>query len=449
MLKDLDKELKRQIRKHKVPGASVAVLRGKRIVARSAAGVVNKNTRVKTTTDTLFQIGSITKPMTATMIMQLRDEGKLKLDDPIMNYLPNFRIADMHRLRSITIRHLLSHTGGIDGDFFPRTDSGDRAIEQLLDMSAMLPSLFKPGTNFSYSNIGFAILGRVIEVLDGRTFDRALKKRIFEPLGMNHAISLPEDNIRFLVAVGHVPSDKNSKDFIVPNNNYLTIGMKSAGSTPAMTAIDLLKFAATHMQNGIGLNGAKLLSNRSSREMRRRHWPSGRKKPNERSSRGLAWDLLDWDGDKLFSHSGSTVGQDAILIVSSDKKIAVALLTNGGDVGKFRRELLTGLLNSVARITVPPIPTAVDSVKFRPEELAGVYENISSKVGVFEKSGKMYAANLSKSDDSSTAKTKKWPLEFESPRIAIVMSTLIEFGGPKGGRSEWIRVKTRLLNRID
>jgi len=216
-----------------------------------------------------------------------------------------------------------------------------------------------------------------------------------------------------------------------------------------MTAIDLLKFAAAHMQNGIGLNGAKILSNRSSREMRRRHWPSGRKKPNERGSQGLAWNLLDWDGDKLFSHSGSTVGQDAILIVSSDKKIAVAILTNGGEVGNFIHELLTGLLKSVARITMPPIPTAVDNVKFRPEELAGVYENIRSKVEVFEKSGKMYAADLSKSDDSSTAKTKKWPMEFESPRIAIAMSTLIKFGGPKGKKAEWIRVRTRLLNRID
>jgi hypothetical protein len=316
-------------------------------------------------------------------------------------------------------------------------------------MSAMLPSLFKPGTNFSYSNIGFAILGRVIEVLDGRTFDRALKKRIFEPLGMNHAISSPEDNIRFLVAVGHVPRDKNPKDFIVPNNNYLTIGMKSAGSTPTMTAVDLLKFAAAHMQNGVGLNNAKLLSNRSSREMRRRQWPSGRKKPNERSSIGLAWNLFDWDGDKLFSHGGSTVGQDAILIVSSDKKFAVALLTNGGDVAKFNREILTGLLSSVVRITVPPIPTAVDNVKFKPEELAGDYENISGKFRVFEKSGKMYAENLPKTDDSSSAKTKKWPLEFQSPRIAIVMSTLIEFGVPKGKKAEWVRAGGRLLNRID
>jgi len=380
--------------------------------------------------------------------MQLRDEGKLKLDDPILSYLPNFRIADMNRLKNITIRHLLSHTGGIDGDFFPRTDSGDRAIEQLLDMSAMLPSLFKPGTNFSYSNIGYAILGRVIEVLDGRTFDRALRKRIFEPLDMDHAISSLEDSIRFLVAVGHVPSGKNPKNFIVPDNNYLTIGMKSAGATPTMTAVDLLKFAAAHMQNGVGLNNAKLLSNRSSREMRRRQWPSGRKKPNERSSQGLAWNLLDWDGDKLFAHSGSTVGQDAILIVSSDKNFAVALLTNGGDVGKFTRELLAGLLNSVARITVPPVPTAVDNVKFKPEELAGVYENISGKVEVFEKSGKMYASILPATDDSSSAKTKKWSLAFQGPRIAIAMSTLIEFGGPKGKKAEWIRARTRLLNRI-
>jgi CubicO group peptidase (beta-lactamase class C family) len=448
VLKDLDKELKRQIRKHKVPGASVAVLRGKRIVARSAAGVVNKNTQVKTTTDTLFQIGSITKPMTATMIMQLRDEGKLKLDDPILTYLPNFRIADMHRLRNVTIRHLLSHTSGIDGDFFPKTDSGDRAIEQLLDMSAMLPSLFKPGTNFSYSNIGFAALGRVIEVLDGRTFDRALKKRIFEPLEMNHALSLTEDNIRYRVAVGHLPSRKKPKELIVPNYNYLTFGMKSAGSTPTMTADDLLKFAAVHMQNGIGLNGAKLLSKRSTLEMRRRQWPPGRKKQNERNSRGLAWGLLDWSGEKLFAHSGSTVGQNAILIVSADKKTGIALLTNGGDVGNFKRELLTGLLKSVARITVPPIPTAVENVKIKPEELVGVYENINNKVEISEKNGKLYGANLPKSDDPPTKKTKKWPLEFESPRTAIVMSDLIEFGGPNGKRAEWIR-GTRLLNRID
>jgi len=202
------------------------------------------------------------------------------------------------------------------------------------------------------------------------------------------------------------------------------------------------------MQDGSGLNGVKLLSKRSALEMRRRYWPLGRKKQNERCSRGLAWNLLDWDGEKLFSHGGSTVGQDSYLIVSADKKTGVALLTNGGDVENFNRELLTSLLKPVARITVPPIPTAVENVRIKSEELVGVYENINNKVEISEKNGKLYGVNLPKSDDPLTKKTKKWPLEFESSRIAIVMSNLIECGGPKGKRAEWIR-GTRLLNRID
>ena len=158
--------------------------------------------------------------------------------------------------------------------------------------------------------------------------------------------------------------------------------------------------------------------------------------------------LLDWDGVKLFSHGGSTVGQNSYLIVSADKKTGVALLTNGGDVESFNRELLTGLLKSVARITVPPRPTAVENVKIKSEELVGVYENINNKVEISEKNGKLYGTNLPKSDDSPPRKMKKWPLEFESSRTAIVMFSLIEFGGPSGKRAEWIR-GTRLLNRID
>ena len=246
MLKDLDKELKRLIRKHKVPGASVAVLRGKRIVARFAAGVVNKNTRVKTTTDTLFQIGSITKPMTATMILQLRDEGKLKLEDPILTYLPDFRIADMHRLKNVTIRHLLSHTSGIDGDFFPRTDSGDRAIEQLLDMSAMLPSLFKPGTNYSYSNIGFAVLGRVIEVLEGRSFDKALKKRIFEPLEMTRTITSVKD----IKSMDNVAMPHNNIKGTNINIGYLNWDNIGPAGSIISSAKDMSQWLKLHLNNG-------------------------------------------------------------------------------------------------------------------------------------------------------------------------------------------------------
>jgi CubicO group peptidase (beta-lactamase class C family) len=201
--------LKRQIRRHGVPGASVAVLKGGRVVATAAAGVTNLDTKVPVTTDTLFQIGSITKVFTATMIMQLVDEGLLSLDEPIITYLPDFRLADAATLRSVTARHLLTHTSGIDGDYFVDSGRGDDAIARFVTMIALLPSLFPLGAKMSYCNAGFAVLGRIIEVLTRETYDHALRQRIFEPLGMTHAMTLPEDALKFRCTIGHVPDPKH------------------------------------------------------------------------------------------------------------------------------------------------------------------------------------------------------------------------------------------------
>ncbi|NRA36550.1 MAG: beta-lactamase family protein [Planctomycetes bacterium] len=186
MIKELKKHLKRSMKKHNVPGASVAVLRGKRIIGEAAAGISNLNTEVKVNKDTLFQIGSVTKAFTATMIMQMRDEGLLNLDDLILKYLPYFMNENMERLGKVTIRHLLSHQSGIDGDYFPSSQYGDHSIEGLLNKAARLPSLFEPGANYSYCNIGYVALGGIIETIDRCSFDKSLRQRIFEPLGMTN-----------------------------------------------------------------------------------------------------------------------------------------------------------------------------------------------------------------------------------------------------------------------
>ena len=116
LVNDLPKILPKSIKRHQVPGASLAILKNNRIVAKVAAGVVNLDTQVPTTTDSVFQIGSISKVFTATLIMQLVDEGLLDLDAPIVDYLPNFRVADLDISRKVSCRHFLTHTSGIDGD---------------------------------------------------------------------------------------------------------------------------------------------------------------------------------------------------------------------------------------------------------------------------------------------------------------------------------------------
>src|SRR6478735_8490452 len=128
----------------KVPGAAVAVLKDGEIID-AAAGVLSTSTRVDVTADSVFQIGSITKLWTATLVMQLVA--------PIRRYLPEFRLEDESAAASITTRQLMSHQAGFEGDVFTDTGRGDDAIEKYIDAIATLPQLFAPGELFSYNNV--------------------------------------------------------------------------------------------------------------------------------------------------------------------------------------------------------------------------------------------------------------------------------------------------------
>jgi CubicO group peptidase (beta-lactamase class C family) len=186
-MKKLQQRLRAGLKKHNVPGATLAVMKNGKLTANVAAGVVNLDTGVKVTTDSVFQIGSITKPITATLIMQLIDEGQLSLEDPVVKHLPEFRVARADVSSSVTIRQLLCHVSGIDGDFFEDTGNGTDGTERLIERARMLPSLFDPGAMMSYCNFGFAVLGRIIEVKRRKSWDDALKDHLYDPLGMTHA----------------------------------------------------------------------------------------------------------------------------------------------------------------------------------------------------------------------------------------------------------------------
>src|SRR5215467_14257591 len=113
----LQERLPTLLAEHKVPGAAVAVLAGGQVID-VAAGVLSKATGVEATVDSVFQVGSITKVWTTSLLMQLVDEGKLDLDNPIRRYLPEFALADAEAAATITVRQLLSHTAGFEGDLF-------------------------------------------------------------------------------------------------------------------------------------------------------------------------------------------------------------------------------------------------------------------------------------------------------------------------------------------
>jgi CubicO group peptidase (beta-lactamase class C family) len=159
---------------HKVPGAAVGVYAAGEVFD-FASGVLSHATGVEATADSVSQIGSITKTWTATLVMQLADEGLLDLDAAVARYLPDFRLADGDAASTLTVRQLLCHTAGFEGDIFTDTGWNDDCVQRYVETLAAAPQLFPPGEMFSYNNAGYCVLGRVIEVPREKPFDQALR----------------------------------------------------------------------------------------------------------------------------------------------------------------------------------------------------------------------------------------------------------------------------------
>jgi CubicO group peptidase (beta-lactamase class C family) len=166
--------------------------------------VLNLATGVEATTDSLFQIASITKVYTATVFMRLVEQGLVGLDTPVVEVLPGFALADPEVAGKVTMRHLLSHTSGIGSDFFRGEWRGDDCVEQYVAACVDLGQDVPLGATASYSNAAFCVVGRVIEVLTGLVWDRAVAAHISEPLGLTHTWTLPEEVLRFRAAMGHL-----------------------------------------------------------------------------------------------------------------------------------------------------------------------------------------------------------------------------------------------------
>jgi CubicO group peptidase (beta-lactamase class C family) len=338
---------------HNVPGAAVAVCAGDEL-AESAAGVLSLATGVAATTDSVFQVGSVTKVWTASLVMQLVDEGLLELDAPVRRYLPELRLRDEAATAAITLRQLLCHTSGFEGDIFTDTGKGDDCVEKFVATLGDVPALFPPGEMFSYNNAGYCVLGRVVEVLRGKAYDDCLRQHLIGPLGLAHAATCAEEAILHRAAVGHLRPEPDAP----PQPAPVWALMRSnapAGSTLAMSARDLLDFARMHLRGGTAADGTRVLSGESVAAMRQRQvtlpylgimgdaW-------------GLGWELFDWPGGPVIGHDGGTIGQSAFLRVLPGADVAVALLTNGGDTVALYRAVVGPVLRELTGVEMPAFP---------------------------------------------------------------------------------------------
>ncbi|GAB3682522.1 hypothetical protein GCM10027589_52340 [Actinocorallia lasiicapitis] len=343
-----------------VPGATLAYAhRGER--HEFAAGVLNRRTGVAATPDSLFQIGSITKIWTATQIMLLAEQGLLTVDTPVQELLPEFAVADPHVSKTVTVRHLLTHTSGIDGDLFLDTGRGDDCLEKYVAACADLTQLHPLGATQSYVNAGFPVLGRIIEKLTGELWDDALRRQLIAPLGLEHTVTLPEEAILHRAAVGHLAPS------YAPTPTWGLMRSIGPAGLICSTAADVVSFGLAHLDGSLLTPASTAAMRQPQIELPNRH--------SLGSHWGLGWILDWWDGLPILWHSGSTIGQNAALWLVPDLDLVVALCTNGGHDGALRQALATELFTELAGLRVrPTLQPPAEPVHVDLERYIGLYD---------------------------------------------------------------------------
>lgn len=270
------------IAQNEISGAVTLVAERGEIVSFDATGLadIQENTAMKK--DSLFWIASMTKPFTGVAIMMLLDEGKLSIDDPVENHLPEFAnlyvvsdqtddsISLRRPARKITLKDLLTHTAGVQNVDAPRPDS---TLAEVVAMSSQRPLQFEPGSKWSYSNAGIDTLGRIVEVVSGQSFDHFLQVRILEPLGMKNTTFHPNKRLSKRLARTYTKNmetgalEETDIHFIKSELWDESRTVRPAGGLFA-TAEDLFKFYQM-MLNGGTWKGKQLLSESAIQELTR------------------------------------------------------------------------------------------------------------------------------------------------------------------------------------
>jgi CubicO group peptidase (beta-lactamase class C family) len=316
---DIDTFLGQSLERLKIPGMTILVTRNDSVIYSRAFGVRSLDTKEPMKITNVFHWASVSKTFVATAIMQLREQGKIDLDEKITTYLPYFRQKDGF-YTDITIRQMLNHTSGIgdvDDYEWEKPQHDDGALERFVRSIASDKMLFQPGVDFSYSNTAFETLGAVIAKVSGTSFEDYMRQNIFEPLEMNASSFFYKDIPDSLRVDGHVWAMKAITSEVYPYNR-----MHAPSSTLNSNVVDMGHYAIAHLHRG-EYKGKRILSDSSYNLL----WTNSvnlEGKPKV----GISWFIIDRHGVKTVSHSGGDTGFRSYLLLVPEKNISIMMASN-------------------------------------------------------------------------------------------------------------------------
>ena len=340
-----------QIAYRGLPGIAVGVVHDQELVWSKGFGFADVRTRRPMTPGTLFRMASHSKLFTATAIMQLREQGKLRLDDPVSKHLPWFTLKPAgDDDGEITIEQLLSHASGLPreaGDHWTTNDFPTG--EEVKQLMANRQAAFPPATRWKYSNLAYTVAGMVVEAVSGERWADYVERHIYTPLGMTQ--SSVDRNVPGLT-VGYGRRMPDGSRAIIP-----FIDARGMGSATGITSSveDMAKFVSAQFRRG-RMGGRQILSTGSLREMHRvrsveENWQSGT---------GIGFGISRFRDRTYVGHGGGYLGNTTQTMIQLDDKVAVIVLTNtnDSDPAAIARQLMSTVGFAVAKAAAAK-PTVV------------------------------------------------------------------------------------------
>lgn len=367
--------LEGQMLERGLPGVAVGVVADQELVWSAGFGFADTAAKVPMTPHTKFRMASHSKLFTATAVMQLREQGKLRLDDPVSKYLPWFQVKPAESDDPpITIEELLTHSSGLPREAGAHWTTFDfPTTEQLRQLMPAREAAFAPEVRWKYSNLAYSIAGMIVETVSGQKWADYVSHEIFQPLGMND--SSVDKNMGGL-AVGY---GRRMPDGTRAINPFIDARGMAAATGITSTVEDMAKFVSAQFRKG-RRGGAQILSTGSLREMHRvrvleSNWTQG-------NAIGFA---VRKAGDKVYvSHGGSYPGYQTNTMLWLDGKVGVIVLTNADDAAPAT--LATELMNSVGQAVAKAAARPAATPTWDPSwsRFAGLYRGRSSDSRVVE-----------------------------------------------------------------
>ncbi len=448
-----------------VPGAALGMLAGDR-EEHATFGLASLSSMRPVTSETLFQVGSLTKTYTGTTIWRLIDEGALDLDAPVRMYIPGLTLMDEEVAAEVTVHNLLDHSAGWYGDEGFDTGDGDDALARYVaERMPQLPQLFPLGAFFSYNNAAFSLLGRLIEVSTGTTYDAALRNLLLGPLGLGDTL-LDHDAVRQRpYADGHVALPINGRVSVaVQTPLWVPRSVDPAGGLWATTR-DVIRYGRFHLDAGTVAGPANVVSPESLLRMREPAMPI----PGIPMQMGMNWFVQDVAGERAFYHGGDTLAQHTDFVAIPGQRFAIVVLTNGQggggasataalDAALAQFPALTPLAGKIGLMHALIAPADAPTVTLPAEtvaEYAGRYADLGTVQTLAETADGLEVTTEAMEQPGAWAPALNpppappVPVAFLAEDMGVSYRQRMPFVRDAEGRVGWVASGLRLIPRVD